>query len=304
MTMQHPQRLIDAHFHLWNLNACHYPWLSDQYQANTFMGDYRTLCKNYMLNDLRQDTAQVELIAGVHIEAEHSRINPWAELEWLQHQQQQHAFNMVYIAYAPMLADDISAYLSQLNRMNRVRGVRYKPVTSLDPNAVKPRGAGSLHDPQLRQNLNLLTQYNWVWDARVPYWHLHELAQLAHQLPELTIAVEHMGLPWGRGKEQLNQWALGMQQLADCPNISVKLSELSTPDRQWHWNENIELMQKVIDWFGIERCMFASNYPVAGLLMPYEKLVNAAQAALVGMSDQQCEQFFVHNAAQLYQIKL
>jgi len=188
--------------------------------------------------------------------------------------------------------------------MNRVRGVRYKPVTSLDPNAVKPRGAGSLHDPQLRQNLNLLTQYNWVWDARVPYWHLHELAQLAHQLPELTIAVEHMGLPWGRGKEQLNQWALGMQQLADCPNISVKLSELSTPDRQWHWNENIELMQKVIDWFGIERCMFASNYPVAGLLMPYEKLVNAAQAALVGMSDQQCEQFFVHNAAQLYQIKL
>ncbi|MBU3654484.1 MAG: amidohydrolase, partial [Limnohabitans sp.] len=32
--------LIDAHHHLWDLTAHHYPWLQDQTEPHFFMGNY------------------------------------------------------------------------------------------------------------------------------------------------------------------------------------------------------------------------------------------------------------------------
>ena len=40
--------LIDAHHHLWDLTANHYPFLSDKPEPHFFLGDYGALRRNYM----------------------------------------------------------------------------------------------------------------------------------------------------------------------------------------------------------------------------------------------------------------
>lgn len=300
----HPQRIIDTHFHIWDVNQLYYPWLSDRYQPNTFMGDYSKLCQNHVLADFQKEVSNFELIAGVHIEAEHDRNNIYAELDWLKQQEKNSNFKMAYVAYAPLLHDEINSILERLNTYQGIRGIRFKPETSAHYNAERPKGKASLHDPKLAQNLAILADYNWVWDARVPYWHLNELSDLAARIPQLSIVLEHTGLPWDRDQKGLMRWAEGMQQLAQCPNVTVKLSELSTANQQWRWQENIELMRNVIQWFGIHRCMFASNYPVANLSITYDGLIKAAQEALSHLSTKERDLFFIENAMRIYRIKI
>jgi predicted TIM-barrel fold metal-dependent hydrolase len=47
--------LVDAHHHLWDLQAHYYPWLSDRPEAHFFMGDYTPLKRNYLPEDYRRD---------------------------------------------------------------------------------------------------------------------------------------------------------------------------------------------------------------------------------------------------------
>ena len=50
-TCDFPMPIVDAHHHLCDLNAGHYPTKQDQYDKNFFLGDYRKICRDYMPTD-------------------------------------------------------------------------------------------------------------------------------------------------------------------------------------------------------------------------------------------------------------
>ena len=68
-------------------------------------------------------------------------------------------------------------------------------------------------------------------------------------------------------------WRTGMAKLADCPNVSVKLSGLGTFDHAC----TVELWQPVIretlNLFGAERCVYGSNYPIEKLWTTYDRII-------------------------------
>jgi predicted TIM-barrel fold metal-dependent hydrolase len=54
--------------------------------------------------------------------------------------------------------------------------------------------------------------------------------------------------------------------------------------------------------FGIERAMFATNFPVASLRIGYGPLVSAINRMLSDYSPEQRERFFWKNAAAFYRL--
>jgi predicted TIM-barrel fold metal-dependent hydrolase len=54
--------------------------------------------------------------------------------------------------------------------------------------------------------------------------------------------------------------------------------------------------------FGIERAIFATNFPVAGLRIGYGALVTALSDMLAHLSLDQRERFFWKNAAAFYRL--
>ena len=58
-------RIVDAHHHLWDLNACHYPWLMAR-GVYRFFGDPTPIQKNYLVDDFREDATAYKLVASVH----------------------------------------------------------------------------------------------------------------------------------------------------------------------------------------------------------------------------------------------
>jgi predicted TIM-barrel fold metal-dependent hydrolase len=75
--------------------------------------------------------------------------------------------------------------------------------------------------------------------------------------------LNHTGLPYD---DQLDGWRAAMARLAACANVAVKISGLGNVTRKR------EVVLATIECFGVERCMFASNFPVDGLRGTFDSI--------------------------------
>src|ERR1043165_3324230 len=78
-----PGRIIDAHHHLWDLDRIYYPWLTARIVPDFLFGDYASIRRNYLPNDLRHDARNWNLRMSVHVEAERADEEQLAETQWL-----------------------------------------------------------------------------------------------------------------------------------------------------------------------------------------------------------------------------
>ena len=139
---------------------------------------------------------------------------------------------------------------------------------------------GTMQDEAWLRGLAWLPKYGLSWDLRVPAWHLAEAAEVAAMFPALPIVLEHHGFAWDRSDAGLAMWRAGLQTLAERPNVHVKLSEFGLRDSAWNARDNIGLMREVLALFGWQRCMFGSNFPVAGLRIGFREQLDAVMQSL------------------------
>jgi predicted TIM-barrel fold metal-dependent hydrolase len=66
----------------------------------------------------------------------------------------------------------------------------------------------------------------------------------------------------------------------------------------------IAIVLDALALFGFERCMFASNFPVAGLRVDCDTLVRSVARMVAGFSAQERHAFFVGNAASFYRLDI
>jgi predicted TIM-barrel fold metal-dependent hydrolase len=167
-----------------------------------------------------------------------------------------------------------------------------------------PGAPGAMQDENWLRGFALLEKYQLSWDLRVPFWHLEEAAAVARAFPRTPIILNHTGFPWDRSEEGLAAWRRGMEVLAREPNVCVKVSEFGLRDRAWDYDENRRVVLDAIAIFGIERSVFATNFPVASLRIGYGPLVDAMNRMLAGFSAEDRDRFFWKNAAGFYRLKL
>jgi L-fuconolactonase len=103
--------------------------------------------------------------------------------------------------------------------------------------------------------------------------------------------------------------------LSKCPNIHVKIGGFGTavfgydfvsrfkpPSSEELGREWQPLFDTTLDIFGVERCMFESNFPVDRSLGGYGVLWNAFKRVASDLSDGERRALFHDNAARLYRI--
>jgi predicted TIM-barrel fold metal-dependent hydrolase len=297
-----PTCIVDAHHHLWDLRANYYPWLADQPEANFFLGDYAPLKRNYMPADYRADAAALPVVKTVHCEAEWDRNDQVGETRWLCDVHARFGMPHAVVAHAWFHTDNAASVLEAQSQFQLVRGIRSKPVTSLRPDESVDGQAGTMGDPRWREGFARLADYGFSWDLRVPYWHLHEAAELVAQYPQIPVVLNHTGFPWDRTERGLAAWRDAMQAIAQCAHVSLKVSEFGLRDASWDYDSNARVVHHAIDIFGIERCMFASNFPVARLRVDYHTLVSSLERMLCGLTQDALQAFFHDNAARFYRL--
>jgi predicted TIM-barrel fold metal-dependent hydrolase len=204
----------------------------------------------------------------------------------------------VAVGQAWLHQPDAAGTLEQLAAFDFVRGVRQKPRANPAPGGPP----GGMTDAAWLQGYARLEPLGLHYELQTPWWHLHEAARVAADFPQTRIVINHAGMPSGRSEEGLRAWRLALAGMAVHPNVAIKISGIGEAGYQWRRDANRRVVLDVIDIFGVDRCMFGSNYPVDSLCAPYRSIFESFAAYVADFSEQERVQLFVENARRIYRI--
>jgi predicted TIM-barrel fold metal-dependent hydrolase len=207
---------------------------------------------------------------------------------------------------------------------NRFRGIRH--ITTWDANpaeimATQNAPKGLLMTPKFREGFACLHKYGLSFDAWLYYPQLMDLVDLAKAFPDTTIIMNHTGGVLGIGPyagkrdEVLRDWKRGVAALADCPNVAMKLGGLGMPRTGFGWyqmaapptsSELAKTMAPYYNWcieqFGVDRCMFESNFPVDKISYSYTVMWNAFKLMSKDFSPRERNALFHDTAVKVYRL--
>ncbi|MES2187457.1 MAG: amidohydrolase family protein [Pseudomonadota bacterium] len=209
----------------------------------------------------------------------------------------------------------------------RFKGVRNAVVWHADPAVQSSTATGMrahmLRGEGFRKGAAALARMGLVLDVWAYHTQLDDVYELAAALPQLVVVVDHFGGPLAVGPHaadrqgMLADWRRGMQRLATLPNIRVKLGGGGMPvlGFDFHLHEAppasarlaeafTPYVEQCIGWFGVERCMFESNFPVDKGMFSYPVLWNAFKRIASGYSAAEKAALFSRTAATTYGLHL
>jgi predicted TIM-barrel fold metal-dependent hydrolase len=297
--------IIDAHHHLWDLRANYYPWLTDQV-ATRVCGEYSAIRKDYLLPDFRKDIGDLPVVATVHVEAAHDRSDPVRETAWL------HAvaggspaanpggFPNGLVVYCDLSRPDAPQVLERHLAFPNVRGVRQMLHEALiDPGRPSPP---LYEDAVWRANLEHAGGLGLSFDLQLLPEQMAAGASVAAAHPGLGFVLCHTGQPLRRDPEGIEAWRSGMRDLARLDNVTVKISGLGMFDRAWTVDSIRPFVLETIEIFGPRRAMFASNFPVDGMMSSYRRLWQAYEVITRGFAPDERRLLFAETARRVYRL--
>ncbi len=204
---------------------------------------------------------------------------------------------------------------------NRFRGVRHSVGYDESPELANRDIKGALGTDGYRAGAKVLASMGLVLENSLYFHQLSELVAFAKAVPELPIVLNHIGGlvrigPYAnRDDEVMPEWRKGVEEVAKCPNIIMKLGGVGQLRYGYYWHDREKaigseelaqqlspLMEHCIQQFGPSRCMFESNFPVDKISYSYNVIYNAFKRLSQGYSASERADMFHDTAARVYNI--
>lgn len=293
--------MIDAHHHFWDVERNYHPWLRDFPRIPFRYGDYSAICRNFLPADYFAGAAPHRVVATVMMEGEWDSRDPVGEAKWANALHASAGFPNAMAGQIWLDREDLDEVLAVYETLPLVRSVRHKPaVVSRERYTSAFAASGSMRCDRWRRGYACLSRAGLIFELQAPWWHFGEACELARDFPDVTIIVNHTGLPADRSEEGLIGWRKAMARLADYPNVWLKISGLGEPGIAWSPERNGPVVHDAIKIFGAERCMFASNFPVDGVITTLSVIFDGFKAIVGSYPPASRLKLFFDNAATLY----
>jgi predicted TIM-barrel fold metal-dependent hydrolase len=293
--------IIDPHHHLYDLKTGHYPWLQGPMLERVF-GDYSAIRHDYLIDDFRADIKNQNVVKSVHLQVEYDHTDPVAETRWLQGVADMHGYPHGIVGFADLAAPNAQAVIEEHCQFANVRGIRQCLNFHRDPVKTFIDSPHLMSDPQWRQGYALLGRHDLSFDLQLYYTQMNEALTLAQDFPDTPMVLNHTGMPVDRTPEEIEGWKQGMKSLASAQNVFCKISGLGMGDWQWTVASIRPFVLHAIEAFGVNRCMFASNFPVDKLFSSYDAVFDAFKEITSEFSSDERRALFHDNAQRVYRL--
>lgn len=295
--------IVDPHFHIWDLERLSYPWLTTGASTGVF-GDNSSIRKTYLRPDFMAEGSEFKIKKAVHVEAAVSEKQAIRETEWLQiiaddpiAQGLPNAIVGFCDLSAPMAPDVLDAHCAHGN----VRGIRQILNTS-DDDRLRFTSIDYLNMESWNLGFSELGPRQLSFDLQIYPHQMADAAALARRFSDTRIVLNHTGMPHDLSVDGFAEWRNGMESLADCANVSVKISGLGMMFHDWTQDLIRPFVHQTIEMFGSRRCMFASNFPVDGMYSSYDTLWSAFRDIVADRSSADHMALFQETAERIYRI--
>lgn len=289
-------RIIDAHHHFWDPEKNDHPWLRNDPMIPFRYGDYTAIRKPFMMNDYDGLAANWNIVASVTMEGEWNPEDPAGEAIWMQSVHEATGRPAAHVAQAWLDDKELPSLLETYSDLPIVRSVRHKPKAQPAPNL----GVGQMTDPAFQAGFAALSRFNLAFDLQTPWWHLSDVPAMAKGAEDVQIILNHAGLPSDRTPDGLAAWRQALSEFAKLPQAVVKISGIGIAGKPWSLKDNRDIIRTVIDIFGPDRAMFASNFPVDGLCGSFNTIFSGFSEAIRDFSEPERNQLFFQTAATTY----
>ncbi|HCQ66085.1 MAG TPA: amidohydrolase [Rhodobacteraceae bacterium] len=266
---------IDAHHHLWDLSAVHYPWLMAR-GVNRFFGDPTPIQRDYLLDEFRRDAAGFGASVHIQVGAE----DPLAEARWVQAVADATPdWPLVQVVFADLTSPDLNPQLDAFEALPTVRGVRQIVGRAPGEDAVTGTNA-LLDDPRFLEGLREAGRRELSFDLQLIPELMDKTARVLAEAPDTPVALCHAGSPHDLTAAGLAAWADKLAALSNLPHLTCKLSGLGMFNHSWTADSIRPIVETCLSQFGPSRTMFGSNFPVDSLSSDYATLVAAYEALI------------------------
>jgi predicted TIM-barrel fold metal-dependent hydrolase len=206
----------------------------------------------------------------------------------------------------------------------RFRGIRHSSAWDAELEVAgmyAKRPKGILLDATFRQGFACLAPLNLSFDAWLFHPQIGELVDLARAFPSTKIVLDHCGGPVGLGRfagrreETFPSWKASIQEIAGCPNVSVKLGGLAMRLLGYDFHERPKppsseqvatawrpYIETCIEAFGPDRAMFESNFPPDKGQCSYQVIFNAFKRIAAQYSEAEKTALFSTTATEFYRL--
>jgi L-fuconolactonase len=277
--------VIDAHHHFWDPDRGDYPWM---------VGKMAPIRRRFGPADLAPVLDDCGVSATVLVQT-------WSSLdetrEFLETAVQSD-FVAGVVGWVDLTDPFVPRTIHELQSSPNGRylvGLRHQVHDEPDP--------GWLTRPDVGRALSAIAEAGLVYDLLVRPRELPAALAVARAHPDLTFVVDHIAKP-DIANHEIAEWASRLAPLARLPNVRCKLSGMVTEASwsAWRPRDLLPYVERVIGWFGPDRVMFGSDWPVCLVAGTYRQVFEALGECIGGMTDAEKDGVLGANAARIYRL--
>lgn len=279
---------IDSHLHFWNLSIREQEWMIGH--------EFDLINRNFDMSDLQEDLEKSNvdhaiLVQTVSVPEETGEFLSLAAatpkiagvVGWVDMEKQD-------------ITQNIESHLLHPNS-NYLVGIRDLAQFKSDNNW--------LINTNVSKNIKRLSNYDLVYDLLITPNQLPAAVNLVRDTPDVNFVLDHIAKP-NISEGHNENWSVLMKKLSQSPNVVVKISGMITQTNWGNWSEEefypyIELIAK---YFGPNRMMFGSDWPVCLLSGSYQQVVTVVESAISNWSELEKEMIWSSTAIRAYGLNL
>jgi L-fuconolactonase len=278
--------IVDSHVHFWNPEQLGYPWLDGLPALN----------RAFLPADFAAASVNSNVSKIIFIECGCEPSQSLAEVGWVSSLARSEPRLKGIVAHASLeKGKSVCVELDTLASCPLVKGIRR--------NLQEQRDMELCVHPDFTAGVKLLADYSFTFDICIRHDQLRAVAELVRQVPQVSFVLDHLGKPNVRGKK-MEPWAADLKTLASLPNISCKISGLTTEAdwSNWQPDDLKNYLETALECFGFDRVLFGGDWPVATLATGYERWLDTVRDffSFAPAADQ--IKLFKTNAERIYRV--
>jgi L-fuconolactonase len=276
--------VIDAHHHFWDPAKASYPWMTDALAP---------IRRRFGPEDLEPLLAPNGVDRTILVQTRSSLDETREFLATAA----QHDFIAGVVGWVDLTADVPKQIVSLQAGPGgkKLVGIRHQVHDEADPEWLGTK--------DVRRGIAAVGKAGLTYDILVRARELPAALALVKALSDMRFVIDHIAKP-PIASGATSEWASGLKPLAAFPNVSVKLSGMVTEAdwKRWTVRDITPYVQRVLEWFGPDRCVFGSDWPVCLVAASYARVIDVCGQAIGDLPAAERERIFGGNAVELYRL--
>lgn len=271
---------IDSHQHFWKYEAARFPWIT---------AEMPVLRRDFLPRDLAPALRESQIGASIAVQAEHSE----SETQFLLELADQNPSVAGVVGWIDLSSPKAAERLAHFRKFKKLRGFRH--IVQAEPDD------DFLSRPDFRRGISLLSDFAFTYDILIYERQLPAAVKLVAAFPNQKFVLDHIGKPLIKSRTY-DPWRSHVRELAGYPNVFCKVSGLVTEAdwSLWRPDDFKPCLDAVFAYFGPERLMFGSDWPVCLVAANYSQVYHLISDYATGCGKERRSAIFGGNAARFY----